>query len=232
MKNILWRLCQRGDESKIGIFLLFLLIYFIVKVIGIYKIEIKQYFIKSVNDVRITIQGRKILSLIRRLAQMGFYKYTDIQIVEELKGKSRKSGYIFWDETQRIFMSDAEDLAEGFIEPFYMKMEPFLSKEGVRIQHYEQSINEKYEIAINGQKYLIYDDKTDNPFDIWEMAANRTFAVINILLREAGSKERLYSLYGGNDLYAVFLTDEMFEAINQANFIKKIDKPAYIPDQF
>jgi hypothetical protein len=217
---------------KIGIFLLFLLIYFIVKVIGIYKNEIKQYFMKSINKIRITNQGRMILSLIRKLDKLGFYKYVDKQLVEELKKKSRKSGYLFWDETQRIFKSDAEGLAEGFVEPFYKEMEQFLSKEGVRIQQFEQSNNDKYEIIINGQTYLIYDDKTDNPFDIWEIASNRTFAVINILLQEAGSKERLYSLYGGNDLFALFLTEEMFEAIKQEHFIKKVDKPSYIPEQF
>ncbi|MDM5326685.1 hypothetical protein [Neobacillus sp. CF12] len=75
-----------------GIFLFFILIYFIVKVIGIYKKDIVTYFKKWGKEVRIIIICITLKPLLRRLDELGFYKYTNRKLAEELKKKSIKSG--------------------------------------------------------------------------------------------------------------------------------------------
>ncbi len=59
----------------------------------------------------------------------------------------------------------------------------------------------------------------------WEAAMCHTFLLINQLLEDAGSQERIYGLYGGNDGGAVFLTREQFDLIREAIGIEEADKP-------
>ena len=61
--------------------------------------------------------------------------------------------------------------------------------------------------------------------EIWELTTVRAFSMINILLGQAGSSERIYYLYGGNEMVAVFLTPEMYEAISQSPFEDEYEKP-------
>jgi hypothetical protein len=44
--------------------------------------------------------------------------------------------------------------------------------------------------------------------------------------------ERLYTLYGGNDLKAVFLTDEIYNAIIDAEILPEKELPKLVPDIF
>ena len=185
-----------------------------------------RFFNKFTKGVLTWGQSKQMNSMLIELEALGFYKHTGQQLVEELKEKSIKTGYLFWDGTQRIYGSDAEDLAEGFIGEFFDEIAPFLIKEDVTIENYEQShTGDIYEIVVNHKKFMIWNDEIDNDLDPWELATNRTFSVVNLLLQEAESKERLYSLYGGNDLFAVFLTEEMYETIKKSKLIKETEKP-------
>lgn len=49
--------------------------------------------------------------------------------------------------------------------------------------------------------------------DYWQVSTDRAFTIINDLLVEVGSDERVYQLYEGNDCHAIFLTAELYEAI-------------------
>lgn len=64
----------------------------------------------------------------------------------------------------------------------------------------------------------------------WEAAMCHTLLLINNLLSDAGSPERAYGLYGGNDGHAVFLTERQFEIIRNAGEIEASEKPwkAYV----
>lgn len=53
----------------------------------------------------------------------------------------------------------------------------------------------------------------------------RAFSMINRLLMQAGSNERIYYLYGGNDMVAVFLTPEMYEAVSHNPAEDEYEKP-------
>ena len=48
---------------------------------------------------------------------------------------------------------------------------------------------------------------------LWGVSTVRTFALVNDLLARASSNERLYAVNGGNDLMAIFLTDELWDLI-------------------
>ena len=82
------------------------------------------------------------------------------------------------------------------------------------------------------KKFSIWNDVIDNDLNPWELATSRTFAIVNLLLREAGSNERIYSLYGGNDLFALFLTENMYDIINKSKFIKETEKPVRHEESF
>ena len=216
-----------------GFVLIFLILYFIVGVIKIYKKDIVLFFNKFVKGILTWSQSKQMNSMIIELDALGFYKHTNNQLINGIKEKSNRTGYLFWDETGRIYKCDAEDLAEGFIGEFFNEIAPFLIKEGVTLESYKQSYTgDTYEIVVNHKKFLIWNDEIDSHLDEWELATNRTFSVVNLLLQEAGSKERLYSLYGGNDLFAVFLTEEMYETIKKSKLIKETEKPLRHEEDF
>jgi hypothetical protein len=64
----------------------------------------------------------------------------------------------------------------------------------------------------------------------WEAGMCHTFILINQLLRDAGAKEQIYGLYGGNDGYAVFLTPVQFNLIRECEELDDWEKPweAYV----
>ena len=71
--------------------------------------------------------------------------------------------------------------------------------------------DKKYEVVINGKPQLIYEG--DGGDDSWPLALKRLLEITNGLLEEAGSGERLYFSYSGNDGRVVLLTPEMQDYI-------------------
>jgi len=169
-----------------------------------------------------------ITSLINDFERMSYYTYISKDKIKNIKSESIKAGYPFgWEETYRDFHADAEDLAEGGIGEFFHKLEPFLLKQGIQITQMNEDINELgYRIEINGASYTIYTSEELENEDFWALASNRAFGIINHLLTQAHTEERIYTLYGGNDQRAIFLTPKMFELIQKTNLIENREKPA------
>jgi hypothetical protein len=67
--------------------------------------------------------------------------------------------------------------------------------------------DEKYQVVINGQPHLIYEG--DGGDDSWTLSLKRLLEIVNGLLDEAGSAERLYAIYGGNDGRVILLAPDM-----------------------
>ena len=168
-----------------------------------------------------------ITSLINDFERLGYYKYTDEEKILRIKNESIKAGYLFgWEETYRDFHADGEDLAEGGVGQFFNELEPFLLKQGVQITQISEDFNELgYRIEVNGTLYTIYDQQELESEDIWTLATNRAFGIINDLLTQAQSNERIYFLYEGNDQRAIVLTPDMFELIQKTNLIDDREKP-------
>ena len=125
-------------------------------------------------------------------------------------------------ESHRFYHADAADLAKGGICAFIREIEPFLTTQGVRLPELRDEVSEKgYVVRVGGVSHKIYDaadlqqDTTGKePGIIWGLAMTRGFAIVDQLLEAAGSPERLYAVNGGNDLFAFFLTPELYRIIS------------------
>ncbi|MDR7238746.1 hypothetical protein [Neobacillus drentensis] len=151
--------------------------------------------------------------LIDELESIGFLKYIDSDKINEVKDEVITSGYLYGD-TGRDFLADEEDLSEGGVGTFFEEISPFLEKQGIELTINNEVFNEeRYEIQVNGEKYTLYTQVDVENDEYVEINTRRAFSIINKLLEGAGSKERLFGLYGWNDLVAIFLTNEMYEII-------------------
>jgi hypothetical protein len=57
--------------------------------------------------------------------------------------------------------------------------------------------------------------------DSWALSLKRFLEVVNELLQRAGSEERLFGIYGGNDGRAILLTEEMHEYLGSLPWIDR-----------
>lgn len=171
--------------------------------------------------------AKNIRGLITRLAKLGFYRYAARERVPQLKAEAAKTGYLYGGEhTRRDYLADSEDLAEGGVKRFLEEMQPFLEELGVRIESIEEDFGEQsYTVQVNGLRHVIYTEDEFRDGNIWELATKRAFAILNDLLEKAGSEERAYQLYGGNDLRLIFLTPAMYEAIQSTSAVEGKEKP-------
>jgi hypothetical protein len=135
-----------------------------------------------------------------------------------------------------MFHADAEELAEGGIGEFLREIERFLAHQGVELEQLEDWADENgYVLSLNGNNHTIYDTEDlrrdeQRVVSIWGLATARAFALINALLTDAGSAERLYAVNGGNDLFGFFLSPQLRAAICDHPDTKPLDRP-YIPNE-
>lgn len=166
--------------------------------------------------------------LVAKLDTLGYYNQVTAEEAKDLKEDAVDDQYVYgWEETGRVFFADAEMLAEGFLVEFIDEITPFLERQGVKFTEILDTVksNGDYVLIVNGEEHLIFTDKERREGLDWELATERSFKVINRYLKQQGSKEQIYALYGGNDLTAVFLTDEMYEAIMSYAEMPEYDKP-------
>ncbi len=177
-------------------------------------------------------EKRDFAVLIGQLERLGYYKFMKPSDIDEVKSNSIAANYIYgWEETGRDFSADQEELAEGYVGEFIESLHVFLRHEKVMIEHVDDLFaddNKGYQIIIDGRSYTIYSDEESNASNVWELSAIRTCSIVNELLCDAGSKERLYLLFGGNDGRVVFLTDAMYELIMKQELIPITDKPVIV----
>jgi hypothetical protein len=172
-----------------------------------------------------------------RLIELGYVKYVPRAAIpavrQEMIGTLRR-GYLDseWDEEcvsrdRRGYPADSEELAEGRMGEFLLLLKDVLQVEGVRLRSVEDDIDgQHYDLLVNSERHPIYDaDLLENGL-IWGVATKRFLEIVNHLLRRAGSKERLYGIYGGNDGRAVLLTREMYHLLHSPDL--KID-PGWMP---
>ena len=174
-------------------------------------------------------------TFVDRLEQLGFFKYVSTAERNAAKSEFQNIGWAaIYGQTGRLFPADAESLAEGRVGQFLRDIEPFLKKQGVIINKVEDHFDENgYSITVNGKDYVIYnadDLKRDEtqPASIWGLATVRGFAIVNELLVDAKSSERLYAVNGGNDLFGFFLTPELRDAVCDHPDATPRDSP-YVP---
>lgn len=143
-----------------------------------------------------------------------------------------RTGYIyqFADCSRRCYGADSESLAECGFQQFLNKIEMFLHKQGVIIHSLQTQCNypKEYSITIDGIGYQIFSAEESVSADLWELATKRCFAIVNALLEQAGSSERLYQMYSANDTGGVFLTENLYKLILRSHALPKDELPVSV----
>jgi hypothetical protein len=123
-------------------------------------------------------------------------------------------------------LSTRRDFTEGDVQQFFAEIAPFLTAQGVLLKSVEQQFGDRgYRITIDGRTTKLYSETEVASGDVWALTTRRTFGLVNRLLQHAASDERVYALYGGNDLHALFLTNDMYEAIRKAGVLPEREMP-------
>jgi hypothetical protein len=129
----------------------------------------------------------------------------------------------------KMFLLDAENLAEGGILRAYQPVQNVLAQYGVEPAQVEEFVdNDKpsYSVRCGDQEYLVYSPALpDDEGQSWGRAAHTFFKIINDQLSK--SEYRLYAINGGNDMGGMFLTRAECEAA-QKSLPHKQDWP-YLP---
>jgi hypothetical protein len=172
--------------------------------------------------------------LIGKLDALGFFRYSTEEnrrsVIEAIN--RRGWGGIFADES-RLVHADAEELAEGGFGEFLHEMAPLLNKVGVAAPNVDEQYGDQYIVALGARRATIWShqdlvhDSTHQGY-LWGIAGVRSFQLVNDLLASNHSTERIYAVYGGNDLFAFLLTPELFDLIATHPRATKKDLP-YVP---
>jgi hypothetical protein len=159
---------------------------------------------------------------VEHLIGLGYLKYVPLAECalarQEMIG-SLSQGYLDteWNRQcvsrdRRSYPADSEELAEGRTGEFILLMKDVLRMNGISLDSVEDSFrDEQYDVFINGRRSKIYDSAMSAAGDSWGIATKRHLDIVNELLLAAGSQERLYGIYAGNDGRCILLTTEMRE---------------------
>jgi hypothetical protein len=166
---------------------------------------------------------------LQRLIDMGYLKYVpgpEREAVKQQLLSSMKHGIIESDWGQdcvacdrRGYPADNEDLAEGCVGEFLLLMKDVLAQEGVRLESVEDDFqDDHYDVLVNGERFLVYGTPVENS---WAVSLKRFLEIVNGLLQRAGSRERLFGIYGGNDGRTILLTEEMHQYLGTLPWIDR-----------
>lgn len=152
-----------------------------------------------------------------KLWEVGYFGYADPEIFERLREDVISCGLFGTLETGRDFSVDAEELAEGSADLIIKHdIGPFLAREGVNVNN----PREKY-VASEDAVYLILDERKlllhqwPHAEYSWISCSKNFFSVINGLLYESGSQERMYACYPfADEQMGIFLTPPLFQALS------------------
>jgi hypothetical protein len=164
--------------------------------------------------------------LIIDLDRLGYFRYlTDSQKkhIPRMLARLNQSGYFFVIKANRDYYADPKSLIKCGVKNFLRRIRRILKTNGVIIGTIEENCSgDGYSITINKQEYVIYSaQELQSPNrEYWELTIRRSFAIINKLLKDVGSKERIFSTVGGDEEWAIFLTIELYDLLVQYGFIQ------------
>jgi len=162
-------------------------------------------------------------ALVDRLEALGYFRQLPADQLGIHRQAILRQGWtaLFSGPPHRLNPADAEDLAEGGLVEFFRTVRPLLVAEGVKLPEMRaESGATGHVLYVGDVAHVIYsreelqrDKDGEQPGLIRGLSMARTFALINRLLAAAGSPERVYAVGADNDLFAFFLTPELFELI-------------------
>jgi len=129
----------------------------------------------------------------------------------------------------KIVHIDAEELAEFNFDFFMPQINEILLKQDIELEVKKaDDIEYTYEVFINGEKMKLYTEQELNDYSFWNTAPRNFFRKVNDILKNKGSEEMFYLLYGGNDLHVILLTDNQYKIISEKYVNNKKEIP-YLP---
>ena len=157
------------------------------------------------------------------LIEMGYLKYVPLAQRDAVRGdlvRHLRDGHLdarhdWYSDARdrRGYSADAEDLAEGDVGGTIKRMREVLRAEGVpitRVADHPEDADGAYSVEIDGRHHVVWTmDDAEHDGDAWDLATRHLLDIVNQLLRDAGSPEHLYSIYGGHHGRVILLTDEM-----------------------
>ena len=148
-------------------------------------------------------------ALLDALDAANFWAAEDWDDRDRLRAEVAAKGILALYGSGRLVPLDAEDLAEDGIVDALMRLGPHLARRGADIQSLNviESDGVTYSVEVNGTRYDIY-GPDDGAEDSWGFATETFFRIVNDLIPDHVN-DRLYAIYGGNDLSGIFLPPEI-----------------------
>jgi len=210
---------------------------------GVKKTAAKKKAIKPTSDVKdkspeAANLDHKQKSLVDKLEALGFFAFDD-KPEKEIQ-RIRRSGYeaLVTCKSNRVLLTDPEDLAEGGVGALMAKLEQFFDAMNIELPEVTDELGEdRYFVNIDGKVHPIltpkdFKDERSKPGLLWGKAAYRTADAINGLLKKAKLKERIYAYGSDNYLCYLLLTPEMFNAIIKDSSYDATDGLFEIKDEY
>jgi hypothetical protein len=171
------------------------------------------------------MEPEAIMQLRAQLEPLGLYKYASDEDIRWSIEDSMQTGRWYSEGTERMTWGDAEAIAERGACNFLTRISPMLERYGVPPLECEQdeppTEPKEYRITLNGREWLIFPEGDPDWEPLWASAPARTFAIVERLLREAGSDVHIYTPRGeiAQESSAIFLTEEMYNVVNNSPLV-------------
>lgn len=184
--------------------------------------------------------------VIKRLDDLGYFKYAESDKVTALKDDLMKSydkygilstvtdSKTLLPYDYRLYFCDGEALFEsGGLESYLGFAKHAFEKRGLKFNWSDEVTNEKgnnlnHRVAVNGKEYVAFEGTTKRT-NIWGVAQLNFYNMLNDQLEVQGSDERIYPISSGEEGYFVLLSKELFDYISttfyQGKDIRKWDIP-------
>jgi hypothetical protein len=172
----------------------------------------------------------------KKLEALGFLDFCPPGARAQFRSELVSQGWdAIFGESGRMFVADAEELAEGGVSEFVNELRPFLSAQGVKVPSLQDQFGDEYFVLVDGARVKIWEKsegrserEQKKPGLVWGLSTVRTFELLNSWLKASGSKQRAFAVNGGNDLFVMFLTEDLDAAIANDPAASATDTP-YTP---
>lgn len=172
------------------------------------------------------------------LAEHGFFAHVPPEELAQVSNAVARTRWPFWvDGARRLMHCDAEQLSKGGVAQFLDELRPVLALRGVDLGAIENRWLVDYRVACGGREQLIWsaaeaarERDHEQPGLVWGLTTARAFAMVNRLLRDSGSPERLYAVGTGTNLLAYLLTPELAELVSGLTGTRPSEAP-YLPTE-
>lgn len=162
----------------------------------------------------------KWLALLQKLEKLGFYNHLAPADRAAAKQADFEARWPFAHDGAPIAMADAEDLYEIGPAGWLNENAEALARRGVSFRRAEDvEADGALLTRVDDREFLIRTDDEASGDGGWSRSADRYVGLVNTLLSEAGSAERLFWIHGGEDGVVAFLTPEVFAEITLARLI-------------